>query len=231
MTIPFLQPSPALYVWKGGQGKYAEEVKAKEQLFNATLELLNAVNKKLHKYVKDISGTEKWIDIIGKCLFCAFRNFILAERITGAFLSKERLCEVLVGVVGSTGSGKSTLINAALGFTDLLPTDDDSACTSAIIEARWSPTDKCQGEIIFLEVEEWQSELEQLYLDIQELDRDRSEEDEEIDVSLSKISYLFLFPTHSSSITHKSRIIWKKSKICCSSCSQSSLLLKIPYQE
>jgi hypothetical protein len=142
--------------------------------------------------------------------FFVFGFFIPAERITGAFLSKERLCEVLVGLVGSTGSGKSTLINAALGFTDLLPADDDSACTSAIIEARWSPTDKCQGKIVFLEVEEWQSELEQLYLDIQELERERPEEDEEIDVSLSKISYPFLFPTCSTTIIHESRMIWKE---------------------
>jgi ABC-type glutathione transport system ATPase component len=95
---------------------------------------------------------------------------------------------VTAGVVGSTGMGKSTLLNAIIGLRYILPTDDGRACTSVVIEVLWNPAEDpasiYKAKVIFLQESEWQSELEQLYQNIEERARNHLEDDDEADVSL-----------------------------------------------
>ncbi|XP_026212138.1 nuclear GTPase SLIP-GC-like isoform X2 [Anabas testudineus] len=66
----------------------------------------------------------------------------------------------LVGVFGKTGAGKSSLINAIIGESNLLPSGSINACTSVMIkvEANMHNT-KYEAEIEFITKEEWKDEL------------------------------------------------------------------------
>ena len=84
--------------------------------------------------------------------------------------------------------GKSTVWNAVLGFRELLPTDNGQACTSAIIEVLWNPSENpaatFQAKIVFLQACDWQAEVEQLYTDVESLARKDAGDDDGLDVEL-----------------------------------------------
>ncbi|KAJ7989338.1 hypothetical protein DPEC_G00303500 [Dallia pectoralis] len=63
----------------------------------------------------------------------------------------EKDTKQMVGVFGKTGAGKSSLINAILDETDLLPSGGQGACTSVMIRVEANLTnDKCIAEIEFI---------------------------------------------------------------------------------
>ncbi|XP_060946450.1 nuclear GTPase SLIP-GC-like [Limanda limanda] len=67
---------------------------------------------------------------------------------------------MLVGVFGKTGAGKSSLINAIVGETNLLPSGSVCACTSVMfkVEAN-NDNKKYEAEIEFIKKEDWKEEL------------------------------------------------------------------------
>ena len=56
--------------------------------------------------------------------------------------------DFVLGVVGSTGTGKSCLINALLGEAQLVPTNCVRACTAVITEISWNPSDNPEEKYI-----------------------------------------------------------------------------------
>jgi len=64
-------------------------------------------------------------------------------------------------VMGATGAGKSTLINAVLGEIDLLPTNSMRACTATIIEIVYKPPGgkKYAAQVDFLSQAEWWAQV------------------------------------------------------------------------
>ncbi|KAI1375031.1 hypothetical protein F4677DRAFT_424372 [Hypoxylon crocopeplum] len=78
--------------------------------------------------------------------------------------------KTILGVVGSTGHGKSSLINALLGETRLVPTNCVQACTAVITEISWNDSDdpgrRYVAKIEFISAAEWLHELEILFADI-----------------------------------------------------------------
>ena len=87
---------------------------------------------------------EKWLDTIG--LFERF-HFILkyvADLIlnTEAYKRNHNEFEVLVGVAGMTGAGKTTILNALLGVKELLPSSDDRAATAVPCKIAWNFDDQ-----------------------------------------------------------------------------------------
>lgn len=75
----------------------------------------------------------------------------------------------IVGVIGSTGAGKSTIINAILDEEELVPTNCMRACTAVITELRSNDSEeadeKYRAEISFVSKEEWSRELRILFAD------------------------------------------------------------------
>ncbi|KAI1810988.1 hypothetical protein GGS20DRAFT_593646 [Poronia punctata] len=69
----------------------------------------------------------------------------------------------VVGVVGTTGSGKSSLINAILDEERIVPTNCLRACTALPIEISYNYSDhsfeRYRAEIEFLSVDDWIGEL------------------------------------------------------------------------
>ncbi|KIX92369.1 uncharacterized protein Z520_11977 [Fonsecaea multimorphosa CBS 102226] len=74
--------------------------------------------------------------------------------------------EKIVGLLGRSGEGKSSLINSLLGFTDLAPAGDiGTACTSVVTEFRQK--DGRHASQITLEVEYYtEAEIEELLADL-----------------------------------------------------------------
>lgn len=94
---------------------------------------------------------------------------------------------ILFGVYGATGCGKSSLLNAVIGDTTIMPTDCYRACTSLIVEVQHNEDDKPQkcyrAEIEFIDKRSWEDELMNLFQDLhdddeQDVDEDLSSNDE-----------------------------------------------------
>jgi len=66
-------------------------------------------------------------------------------------------------VAGDTGTGKSTLLNALLGF-ELLPTSCCRACTASIIDMEWPSSPSSQGvwsaTVYFIPHDDWRASVE-----------------------------------------------------------------------
>ncbi|KAI4946500.1 hypothetical protein J4E91_007188 [Alternaria rosae] len=69
----------------------------------------------------------------------------------------------VVGVVGNTGAGKSSVINAMLDEERLVPTNCMRACTAVVTEISWNsstdPGSKYCAEIEFINQTDWEKEL------------------------------------------------------------------------
>ncbi|KAI1819833.1 hypothetical protein F4861DRAFT_534136 [Xylaria intraflava] len=76
----------------------------------------------------------------------------------------------VIGVIGSTGVGKSSVINALLDEERLLPTNCIRACTASPTEVSYNHSDDPQelyrAEIEFISKEDWLEELEVLFQDL-----------------------------------------------------------------
>ncbi|RYP45152.1 hypothetical protein DL768_008470 [Monosporascus sp. mg162] len=89
---------------------------------------------------------------------------------TKDLLPQAKRPQYILGVVGSTGHGKSSLVNALLQETQMVPTNCVRACTAVITEISWNPSDNPEeryvGNIEFISKEEWRSELDHLFSDL-----------------------------------------------------------------
>lgn len=77
----------------------------------------------------------------------------------------------VVGVVGSTGAGKSSVINAVLDEECLVPTNCMRACTAVITEISYNSSDREEerycAEIHFISNDDWAKELHTMLDDMQ----------------------------------------------------------------
>ncbi|KAK3953311.1 hypothetical protein QBC32DRAFT_234854 [Pseudoneurospora amorphoporcata] len=90
--------------------------------------------------------------------------------------AQSRKQRTVVGVVGSTGAGKSSMINAVLDEENLVPTNGMRACTATITEIQFNETEDEQAayraEIHFIHANDWIEELHALRGDLKEPDGD-----------------------------------------------------------
>ncbi|KAI2638238.1 hypothetical protein GGS21DRAFT_510278 [Xylaria nigripes] len=84
--------------------------------------------------------------------------------------NREALPRTVIGVVGSTGAGKSSVINALVDEERLLPTNCIRACTASPTEISYNHSDDPQelyyAEIEFISEEDWIRELQVLFNDL-----------------------------------------------------------------
>ncbi|THY16227.1 hypothetical protein D6D01_07752 [Aureobasidium pullulans] len=101
---------------------------------------------------KETGDSEQWLHQIE----------LVRQEATGA--------RTVVGVVGNTGAGKSSVINAILDEERLVPTNCMRACTAVVTEMSWNPSEeessKYRAEIEFIKPDEWQKELRVLFNEI-----------------------------------------------------------------
>ncbi|KAM3081672.1 hypothetical protein ACMFMG_005123 [Clarireedia jacksonii] len=105
----------------------------------------------------------------------------------------------IIGVVGNTGSGKSSVINAMLDEERLVPTNCMRACTAVVTELSWNssddPTKKYRAEIEFIKASDWQKDLEvslnELIDGSGNISRDSTNADSEAGIAYAKIKAVY----------------------------------------
>ncbi|GAP92026.2 putative tat pathway signal sequence [Rosellinia necatrix] len=105
----------------------------------------------------------------------------------------------VVGVVGNTGAGKSSVINALLDEERLLPTNCLRACTASPTEISFNhsddPEELYRAEIEFISSEEWIRELQVLFSDLLDgtgqISRDATKPDTEANIAYAKVKAVY----------------------------------------
>lgn len=114
---------------------------------------------------------------------------------------KKRLKEqrTVVGVLGNTGAGKSSLINALLDEESLIPTSSLRACTAVPTEVSFNhddnPEHSYRGEVEFISVGEWQKEVGLLLTELvdptKKLSKDYLQDDTGAGIAYAKIKAVY----------------------------------------
>ncbi|PWY95777.1 hypothetical protein BO94DRAFT_562395 [Aspergillus sclerotioniger CBS 115572] len=104
--------------------------------------------------------------------------------------------KVIIGVVGCTGAGKSSLINAILDEKNVLSTDCMRASTAVATEISYNDgKSKYRAEVEFIKQKEWERELEILFAEIrdhqEEVARGAIPKDSDAAVALDKIKSVY----------------------------------------
>ncbi|KXJ94500.1 hypothetical protein Micbo1qcDRAFT_221032 [Microdochium bolleyi] len=85
-------------------------------------------------------------------------------------LKTQSVPEYIVGVVGGTGNGKSSLINSLLGESKLIPTNCARACTAVVTEISWNYSEaeeeRYTATIEYISAKKWRAELDLLRADL-----------------------------------------------------------------
>ncbi|KAF2128828.1 hypothetical protein P153DRAFT_423306 [Dothidotthia symphoricarpi CBS 119687] len=105
----------------------------------------------------------------------------------------------VVGVVGNTGAGKSSVINAMLDEERLVPTNCMRACTAVVTEMSWNdsndPSSKYRGEIEFISRADWEKELSVLMKEFLSengtLSREASNQDSDAGIAWAKFHAVY----------------------------------------
>lgn len=105
----------------------------------------------------------------------------------------------VVGVVGNTGAGKSSVINALLDEERLLPTNCLRACTASPTEISFNysddPEELYRAEIEFISIEEWVRELHVLFSDLLDsngqISREATNTDSDAGVAYAKVRAVY----------------------------------------
>lgn len=104
--------------------------------------------------------------------------------------------KTVIGVVGNTGAGKSSVINAMLDEERLVPTNCMRACTAVVTEISYNDGEKpYRAQIEFISPADWEKELRTLYQDLLDGDgkvsRDCANEDTDAGIAYAKIKAVY----------------------------------------
>ena len=111
-----------------------------------SLEVLDTLSTSLSRYAQVSPDADAWLGAISRLKKQAERK------------------RTVVGVVGNTGAGKSSVINAMLDEERLVPTNCMRACTAVVTEMSWNDcveeNSRYRAEIEFISHAEWERELQ-----------------------------------------------------------------------
>ncbi|KAH0550909.1 hypothetical protein GP486_007727 [Trichoglossum hirsutum] len=152
-----------------------------ERAVEAGLSLLEPLGEYFGKQVQPTQDSAHWLQQIEE---------------VKAQASKTR---TVVGVVGNTGAGKSSIINAILDEERLVPTNCMRACTAVVTEISYNASDdpqkKYSAEIEFIGAADWQKELRILFGELIDangkISRDRKDKESEAGIAYAKIRAVY----------------------------------------
>ncbi|XP_007936964.2 nuclear GTPase SLIP-GC [Orycteropus afer afer] len=113
-----------------------------------------------------------------------------------ALIEKPSLDPVYIGLFGSTGAGKSSLINAIIQQAMFLPVSGESICTSCIVQVSSGCCDQYEAKIHLLSDQEWKEELKNLTKLLhrtEELDREEDtwDRDDAVEEAIWKLQMFY----------------------------------------
>ena len=102
----------------------------------------------------------------------------------------------VVGVVGATGAGKSSVINAMLDEERLVSTNCMRACTAVVTEISYNQKDiQYRAEVEFIARQDWEKELKILFKDLfdgsGEVSKDCTNEESDAGIAYAKIRAVY----------------------------------------
>ncbi|XP_075413318.1 nuclear GTPase SLIP-GC [Tenrec ecaudatus] len=111
-------------------------------------------------------------------------------------IEKPSLDPIYIGLFGSTGAGKSSLINAIIRQAMFLPVSGDRTCTSCIVQVSSRCCDQYEAKVHLLSDQEWKEELKNLTKLLhrtEELNREEEEwfRDDAVDEAIWKLQILY----------------------------------------
>jgi hypothetical protein len=172
--------APVVFPWRTCQSLgYAERLKIKERAVERAEDYCQKVRAVLMPVLQDIAPNspdaimmgqriiKQWCQLHGKSFVsssCWFSSH------TDAFVDdirhKHRKLEILVGVEGPTGAGKSSFLGSLLKIPELFPSGQESAATAVIGKVSWNWDDTPGREFIarvsFRKMSEIENDLESL---------------------------------------------------------------------
>ena len=95
--------------------------------------------------------------------------------------------QVEISLVGGTGSGKSTLVNALLGAR-ILPVSNMRACTAAISEVAYAEGDQYRATVEFVSRESWHEEINCLLEDIRDCQSQTEANDQDDTIAIPRVA-------------------------------------------
>lgn len=109
----------------------------------------------------------------------------------------------IIGVVGNTGAGKSSVINAMLEEERLVPTNCMRACTAVVTEMSWNSSDdenaKYRADIEFIKASDWEKDLRVSLKELidanGEVSRECSNPESEAGIAYAKIKAVYPMKT------------------------------------
>ncbi|KAI0128927.1 hypothetical protein BJ170DRAFT_579822 [Xylariales sp. AK1849] len=127
--------------------------------------------------------------------FDATRFLKLINNLKSGFQPKR----TIIGVVGDTGAGKSSLVNALLQEGKVVPTNCLRACTAVVTEISWNesndPGELFRAEIDFISTDDWCDELQHLFKDLVdsngEISKNSTNKETEAGVAWAKIKSIY----------------------------------------
>ena len=116
-----------------------------------SVEILNELQEKFSRYAASNADAQSWKQAIEKLIPQAERT------------------RTVIGVIGNTGAGKSSVVNAMLNEENLVPTNCMRACTAVVTEISWNDSmdtsAEYRAEIEFIDRVDWEEELTALMKD------------------------------------------------------------------
>ena len=153
-----------------------------EQGFATGLELLKNLESLLRQH-SGIGDAQQWLQRIQNLQMQAVRS------------------KTTIGVVGNTGAGKSSVINALLDEERLVPTNCMRACTAVVTQLSWNDASdddeerRYRAEIEFIKAAEWEKELRILFDDLIDsngnVSREASNPDSDAGIAYAKIRAVY----------------------------------------
>ena len=104
--------------------------------------------------------------------------------------------KTIIGVVGNTGAGKSSVINALLDEERIIPTNCMRACTAVVTEISYNYTEiPYHAQIEFIQVTDWEKELKILFQDLFDpsghISREATNPDSDAGIAYAKIKAVY----------------------------------------
>ncbi|XP_053514571.1 nuclear GTPase SLIP-GC isoform X1 [Artibeus jamaicensis] len=112
-------------------------------------------------------------------------------------IEKPPLDPIYIGLFGSTGAGKSSLINAIIQQAMFLPVSGESICTSCVVQVSSGCCEQYEAKIHLLSDQEWKEELKNLTKLLhrtEELGREEADEwdrDDAVEEAIWKLRMLY----------------------------------------
>lgn len=101
--------------------------------------------------------------------------------------------KVIIGVIGQTGAGKSSVINSILDEERIIPTNCMRACTAVVTEIAYNTGERHYAfEVEYIDPDEWKNELQIIFQDLRNSDekfRNSTKSDYAIAVAKMKAVY------------------------------------------